>query len=131
MDTKQQKAPATTPRTVKARVKPNNNYAQSVQRGVSPKGKPIWDRVVFAPGEIVEVDPSELEANAHAIESLDAEKQRIEEEAKPSEEEVMRLKVLADRRAALFAQRDAAMEGRQLARERAAARLSASLEAGK
>lgn len=115
MDPKQQKAPASTaaPRTVKARVKPGNRYGTAGE------------------GEIVEVDPAELELCAHALESPDAVKAKEEDRAKAEADAAERQRVLDERRAALFAARDAAIAGRRIARERAAARLSASLEAGK
>jgi hypothetical protein len=110
MDTKQAKPVA---KLIKARVKPGNKYGMATE------------------GEIVEVEASELDLVPHCLESLDAEKQREAEKVKAVEADAERLKVLADRRAALFAARDAAIAGRKIARERALQRqLDAQKAAG-
>ncbi len=101
MDTKQAKAPVSpAPRLVKARVKPGNKYGTAGE------------------GEIVEVEASELELCPHALETLDAEREREAAKAKVNVDDVERLRVLAERRGALFAARDAAIAGRRIARER-------------
>ena len=108
MDTKQQtKAPAPTaaPKLVKARVKPGNRYGAA------------------AAGEIVEVEPIELETCAHALESLDAVKAKEAQVEKAKEDDAERLRLLDERRTALMAQRDAAILGQRMAKERAAQRV--------
>jgi hypothetical protein len=114
MDTKQQQTKAPAPKLVKARVKPGNRYG--TREGTAGEG------------EIVEVDPSELELVQHCLESLDAEKAREVERVKKDEADAVRLQLLEDRRKGLFAARDAQRSGMRILEERRLARLKEKLE---